>query len=107
MKKISLILTFLLLTFSCFGQKEHLEPARDFNKYESGLKEYCDNIFSLLFDGFSQKPYARYTVIPSFCCEYAFSVEKIEGKNYIISNQLSKGYWRWWQFRYEIGRAHV
>ena len=88
------------MTFLCFGQKEHLEPARDFNEYESGLKGYYDNVFSLLFNGFSQKPYARYTSIPSFCCVYAFSVEEIEGKNYIISNQLSKGYWCWWRFRY-------
>jgi len=99
MKQVSFLLTFLLTTSLCFGQKEHLEPARDFNQYED-LKEYYDNVFPLLSKGFTQKPYARYTSIPSFCCEYAFSVEKIENKNYIISNKLSNGYWHWWRFRY-------
>ena len=93
MKHITLILAFLLATFLCFGQNEHLEPAKDFNQYEGVLKEYYDNVFSLLYSGFSEKPYARYVSMPSFSAEYAFSVEKIEEKNYIISNKLSESFW--------------
>ena len=56
-------------------------------------KKYYDNLFPLLYKGFSQKPYARYTCMPSFTNEYAFSVEKIENECYIISNSLSESYW--------------
>jgi len=93
MKQITLILTFILTTFLCFGQNEHLEPAKDFNQYKGVLKEYYDNVFPLLYSGFSEKPYARYTSMPSFSAEYSFSVEKIEEKNYIISNELSENFW--------------
>ena len=93
MKHITLILAFLLTTFLCFGQNEHLEPARDFSQYDGILKKYYDNVFPLLYSGFSEKPYARYTSMPSFSAEYAFSVEKIEEKNYIISNKLSENFW--------------
>ena len=101
MKKISLILPFLLTTLFCFGQKEHLEPAKEFNpndstrygRYYSKIKEYNANFDKLLFSGFSQKPYARYTCNPAFRAEYAFSVEKINGKNYVISNKFSENYW--------------
>jgi len=93
MRQITLILIFLLTTFLCFGQKEHLEPARDFKQYEGVLKEYYDNVFPLLYRGFSEKPYARYTSMPSFSAEYAFSVEKIGEKYYIIFNKLSANFW--------------
>ena len=93
MKHRTLILVFLLITFLCFGQNEHLEPAKDFTQYAGVLKEYYDNVFTLLYSGFSEKPYARYTSMPSFSAEYAFSVEKIEEKNYIISNKLSESFW--------------
>jgi hypothetical protein len=93
MKQITLIWFFLLTTFLCFGQKEHLEPARNFNQYEGVLKEYYDNLFPLLYSGFSQKPYARYTSIPSFSREYAFSIEKIDEKYFILSNTFSENYW--------------
>jgi len=95
MKQIPLILIFLLTTFLCFGQKEHLEPVRSFIQYEvfKDLKEYYDNVFSKLHEGFSQTPYARYTSIPSFSKEYAFSVEIIDDKHYIISNSFSENFW--------------
>ena len=93
LKHTILILTFLFMTFFCFGQKDHLEPARDFNQSEGILKEYYDNVFPLLYSGFSEMPYARYTSMPSFSEEYAFSVEKIGDKNYIISNKLSENFW--------------
>ena len=101
MLKVSLIYTFLLTTLLCFGQKEHLEPAKEFNpndstrygSYYSKIKEYNANLNKLLYSGFSQKPYARYTCNPSFRAEHAFSVEKINGKNYIILNKFSEYYW--------------
>ena len=93
MKQTILILTFVLTTILCFGQKQHLKPARDFKQYEGVLKEYYDNVFPLLYKGFSEKPIARYTSMPSFSNEYSFSVETIEGRNYVISNRLSESYW--------------
>ena len=93
LKHTILILTFLFMTFFCFGQNDHLEPARDFNQYEGILKEYYDNVFPLLYSGFSEMPYARYTSMPSFSAEYAFSVEKVNEKNYIISNKFSENFW--------------
>ena len=93
MKQVILTLTLLLTTLLCFGQNKQLEPAKDFSQYEGVLKEYYDNVFSLLYSGFSVKPYARYTSKPSFSAEYAFSVERIGEKNYIISNKLSESFW--------------
>ena len=93
MKRTTFVMTFLLTTLLCFGQKEHLEPEKDFNQYDGVLKEYYDHVFPLLYNGFSQKPYARYTSSPSFSEEYAFSVEKIKGKCYILSNRFSENYW--------------
>jgi len=93
MKQTILTLIFVLTTFLSFGQKEHLEPAEEFSKYEGILKEYYDNVFPLLYKGFSEKPIARYTSMSSFSNEYSFSIETIEGKNYVVSNRLSKSYW--------------
>ncbi len=91
MKKPILIL--ILSSFLCFGQKIHLEPAKDFKEYEGDLKAYYDNVFSLLYQNYSEKPIARYTSMPSFTSEYSFSIETIKGINYIISNKLSTNYW--------------
>lgn len=93
MKQTILIINFVLTTFLCFGQKEHLESGKDFKQYGGVLKEYYDNIFPLLYRGYSEKPIARYTSMPSFSNEYSFSVETIEGKNYVVSNSLSENYW--------------
>ena len=93
MKQTILILIFVVTTFLCFGQKQHLEPAKDFKQYEGVLKEYYDNVFPLLYKGYSEKPIARYTSMPSFSNEYSFSVETIEGKNYVVCNRLSESYW--------------
>ncbi|WP_417359658.1 hypothetical protein [Galbibacter sp.] len=93
MKQTILILTFVLTTFLCFGQKQHLEPVKDFKQYEGVLKEYYENVFPLLYKGYSEKPIARYTSMPSFSYEYSFSIEIIEDKNYVVSNRLSESYW--------------
>jgi len=104
MKQISLIWAFLFTTLLCFGQKEHLEPAKDINSSDSILlgglggyylarKDYHADLDRLLNSGFSQIPYARYTCSPASRAEYAFSVEKINGKNYVIYNKLSENYW--------------
>lgn len=93
MKQTILILTFVLTTFLCIGQKQHLEPAKDFKQYKGILKVYYDNVFPLLYKGYSENPIARYTSMPSFSNEYSFSVETIEGKNYVVSNRLSESYW--------------
>lgn len=93
MRQTILTITFVLTTFLCFGQKQHLEPGKDFKQYEGVLKEYYDGIFPLLYNGYSEKPIARYTSMPSFSNEYSFSIETIEGKNYVVSNSLSESYW--------------
>ncbi len=93
MKQPILILTFVLTIFLCYGQKQHLEPVKDFEQYEGVLKEYYDNVFTLLYKGYSEQPIARYTSMPSFSNEYSFSIETLEGKNYVVSNRLSESYW--------------
>jgi len=93
MRQTILILTFVLTTILCFGQKQHLEPARDFKQYEGDLKDYYDNVFPLLYKGYSERPIARYTSMPSFSNEYSFSIETIEGKNHVVSNRMSESYW--------------
>lgn len=93
MKQPILILTFVLTTFLCYGQKQHLEPAKDFEQYEGALREYYDNVFPLLYKGYSEQPIARYTSMPSFSNEYSFSIESLEGQTYVVSNRLSESYW--------------
>jgi hypothetical protein len=46
-----------------------------------------------LYKGYSEKPIAIYTSMPSFSNEYSFSIETIEGKNYVVSNRMSESYW--------------
>ena len=101
-KQATSFLIFLLTTFFCFGQNEylepiegfkrseHLEPAKNFNQYEGDCVKY----YAKLYNGFSEKPYARYTSDPSFSANYAFSVEKNGEKNHIISNTFSKNFWQ-------------
>ncbi|WP_143883409.1 hypothetical protein [Chryseobacterium binzhouense] len=93
MKQTILISAFIMTTSLFFGQKQHLEPAKDFKQYEGVLKEYYDNIFLRLYKGYSEKPIARYTSMPSFSNEYSYSVETLDGKNYVVSNKLSESYW--------------
>ncbi len=93
MKWISLFAILLTMSVSSYGQRIHLEPAKDFRAYEGVLKEYYDNVFPLLHSGFTEKPYARYTSMPSFSREYAFSAEKIGNAHYLIANSLSENYW--------------
>ena len=69
-----LILIFVLPTFLSFGQKQHLEPVKDFKQYEGVLKEYYYNVFPLLYKGYSEKPIARYISMPSFSNEHSFSL---------------------------------
>jgi len=93
MKHKTLILSFLLIISFCFGQNDHLEPTKDFSQYDDVRKAYYENLFILLYSGFSEKPNVLYTSRPSFSAEYAFSVEKTGNKNYIILNKLSENYW--------------
>jgi len=90
-KQTTFILIFLLATFFCFAQNEYLHFVE--KQYDGILKEYYDSVYPLLYSDFSGKPYARYISMPSFSEEYAFSVEKIKGKSYIISNTFSESYW--------------
>ncbi|REC62858.1 hypothetical protein DRF65_08530 [Chryseobacterium pennae] len=93
MKQRILILSFTLSTLLCFGQKGYLELSENFDKYKGSLREYYNDIFPKLYKDFSQQSYARYTSIPSFSEEYAFSVETIDNRYYIISNRFSENFW--------------
>jgi hypothetical protein len=89
------ILIFLLISFvSCYGQNDHLKPA-NFETPEI-LKEYYASLFPILYSGFNDKPVARYTLIPSFSSEFAFSIEIKANQFLIISNSLSTSYWGHW-----------
>lgn len=55
-------------------------------------KVYYDNVFALLFGGFSEKPEARYASLPSFTEEYAFSLEKDKKGYRIVSTTLTANY---------------
>ena len=80
-KQTTLILTLLLTAMLCFGQNN--DHQRDYRRV----------FLPLLYSEFSEKPYVRYTVKPSFTAEYAFSVEEIDEKYYIISNIFSENLW--------------
>jgi hypothetical protein len=91
--KRTMIFTFIFLNALIgYGQKEHLEPAT-FN-VGGGLEIYYKNLDTLLYDGMTDKPYARFTVIPSFSKEYGFSIVKENKEYFIISISLSESYWR-------------
>ena len=55
-------------------------------------KVYYDNVFALLFGGFSEEPEARYASLPSFTEEYAFSLEKDKKGYRIVSTTLTANY---------------
>lgn len=87
MKRI-FILVFVLFGKVCFGQ-DHLAPSdldNVYRVYYKGMKE-------LLYNGFSTTPVARFTALPSFKNESAFSLEEKYGRYYIVSNKLTKNYW--------------
>jgi hypothetical protein len=92
MKRIVIFALMFVNFFTSYGQKQHLEP-ENFN-VGGGLEIYYKNLNTLLFNRLSDKPYARYVVIPSFSKEYAFSIEKKNKKFFVISISLSESYWR-------------
>jgi hypothetical protein len=78
-----------------FGQNDHLEPKRDFSSYEGVLKEYYENVFPKLLAGMSERPLARYMVLPSFSPEYVLSLEKEDKSGYFFLKlkYLNRNYW--------------
>ena len=94
MKKIVFTLLILAFSFRLAAQTDYLEPVRSFSTYKGELGEYYRSVFSLLNTGFQKQPYARFTAIPSFSPEYAMSVEKKNGRYFLISNTLSRTYWQ-------------
>jgi hypothetical protein len=92
------VATHFLLVFLCapvkvYAQNDHLLPIRDFSSFDGVLKDYYDHVFPLLHKRLSTIPMARYTAMPSFSREYAFSVEKISDDYILVSNSLSENYW--------------
>ena len=84
MKKIVFTLLILAFSFRLAAQIDYLEPVRSLSTYKGELGEYYRSVFSLLNTGFQKQPYARFTAIPSFSPEYAMSVEKKNGRYFLI-----------------------
>lgn len=93
MKNRSLAILVFLITFNGYCQKGHLTPSNNLDNESGMLKEYYGNLFPLLYNNFEKYPYARYTTIPSFRTEYAFSIELKDNDFVIISNTLTQNYW--------------
>ena len=92
MKRIVFGLLFSVVASVAAGQC-WLEPAEDIAQSSpSACKTYYDNVFALLFGGFSEKPEARYASLPSFTEEYAFSLEKDKKGYRIVSTTLTANY---------------
>ena len=92
MKRIVFGLLFSVVASVAAGQCR-LEPAEDIAQSSpSACKTYYDNVFALLFGGFSEKPEARYASLPSFTEEYAFSLEKDKKGYRIVSTTLTANY---------------
>lgn len=87
------LLILLCAPVKVSSQNDHLLPKRDFSSYDGLLKEYFDQVFPLLHNGLSRIPKARYTAMPSFSKEYAFSAEKLSDGYILVSNSLSENYW--------------
>lgn len=94
MKKIVFSILLLAFSFRLAAQIDYLEPVKPFSTYKGELGEYYRSVFSLLNTGLQKQPYACFAVIPSFSPEYAMSVEKKNGRYYLISNTLSRTYWQ-------------
>ncbi|MCK9641252.1 MAG: hypothetical protein M0R39_15210 [Prolixibacteraceae bacterium] len=93
MRQLFYIFLLFLVTLKGYAQGDHLEPTRGLSGSQGILAESHDQVFSLLYAGMKVKPYARYTSLPSFEKEYAFSVEQLADSCFIISNSLSENYW--------------
>lgn len=78
----------------CYAQKEYLEPIKDYDNFvDKSLKNFHDQLFLKLYEGFAKMPLARYTATSSNTGEYAFSVESVNNIYFIVSNTLSESYW--------------
>ena len=91
-------LFFLMLAMTLFApceataRNEHLEPVK-MKRYPEGDR-YYDKVFSLLHSGFNKTPPARYTALPSFAPEYAWSLEHADTDSpVLIVNTLSQNLW--------------
>ena len=92
MKYILCVFLLSMLISVGFGQDKYLKPS-ELNSETGILKDYYIGLFPLLYKDFSDKPTARYALIPSFSSEFAFSVEEQGNHFFIISNYLSTSYW--------------
>lgn len=89
-----LVLAVLLLSpYVATARNVHLEPAN----MKSSIKviaAYRDSLLPLIYSGFTDKPAARYTVLPSFSGEYAWSLEQQgNDEHFIVINKLKENFW--------------
>jgi hypothetical protein len=85
-RRLIFLLFFALPQVTC---AQYLVPAREVNIHN---KKYYEEVLALLYQDFSEKPLARFTVIPSFTSEYSFSLETRKGKPFISTRFLSGNY---------------
>ena len=88
--RFSLSFIFILAALSLRGQTfsdDHLEPVKNRNDYKGVLKDYYDSLDIKLLTGLSDKPLARYMVIPYSAPEYVLSVEKVGTDKYVLKCQ--------------------
>ena len=99
MRRLTIALLTLIVSFSVsFGQSDHLEPAKDFSKYDSItggiLYNYYNPLFDILLADLSKTPLARYLVLPSFTAEYVLSIEKDTNEKYKLTTHIcSDNFW--------------
>lgn len=85
-KQALLIAVLLMLAAPCTGQarNDHLEPLEKDWTPPVSVNNYRRQLLQLLHAGFSPAPVARYTVMPSFSPEYAWSLERVDGGGYVL-----------------------
>ena len=74
--------------YEAAARNEHLEPV------QRDTSCYRDTLLSILHSGFNKTPQARYTVIPAFTPEYAWSLENSDTDSpVLIVNTLRANFW--------------
>jgi hypothetical protein len=86
------ILFVLATPFASQAHDDHLEPVDE--THAVPVKNYYDQLLPLLHAEFSPVPAARYTVVPSFSPEYAWSLERgHDGGYFLLTHKLVKNLW--------------
>jgi hypothetical protein len=91
MKRMIVAALFALCVGAAYGQ-EYLDPY----EIDPSNAERWNDLFSRLYEGFSEKPAARFTCLPFMHLERAFAIEKRGGRRFVVSNTFANGMSYWW-----------